>query len=179
MKRIFVLLTGIMMAVSVTACTPTTEKTKESREHRTEMPAGAETQTTVDGAAEKVPDANAKPSVTVCVYSVKKDRSGLKQNMEAIDGEKLDAQLLINKMAELEIIEEGIKVQSFEQKKDVLTLDLSALKNSDDKLILTAIANTFLQNYDEDEGKLRLSVNGKMVSEDNLTYNKEYKTMGK
>ena len=36
---------------------------------------------------------------TVCVYSVKSDKSGLKQNMDGIDGDELDAQELLDKMA--------------------------------------------------------------------------------
>ena len=47
--------------------------------------------------------------------------------MDAVDGEELDAQLLIDKMAELGVIEEGVKVKSFDNKDGVLTLDLSAL----------------------------------------------------
>lgn len=51
---------------------------------------------------------DADPTVTVCVYSVKSDKSGLKQNMDGIDGDELDAQELLDKMAEVGVIEEGI-----------------------------------------------------------------------
>ena len=98
-------------------------------------PAGAAQQETVDGVAEKesmvVTDAD--PTVTVCVYSVKSDKSGLKQNMDGIDGDELDAQELLDKMAEVGVIEEGITVDKFEQKDGALTLDLSSLKESSDK----------------------------------------------
>ena len=40
---------------------------------------------------------DADPTVTVCVYSVKSDKSGLKQNMDGIDGDELDAQELLDK----------------------------------------------------------------------------------
>lgn len=34
---------------------------------------------------------DAEPSVTVCIYSVNDNKTGLKQNMDAVDGEELDA----------------------------------------------------------------------------------------
>ena len=80
----------------------TARNTGETSEHGT-APAGAAQQETVDGVAEKesmvVTDAD--PTVTVCVYSVKSDKSGLKQNMDGIDGDELDAQELLDKMAEV------------------------------------------------------------------------------
>lgn len=173
MKKIMLLITSVIMAATLAACSPTSDK---SQSKRSELPAGAEQQTTVDGLAEKMEDVAADPTVTVCVYSIKEDKSGLKQNMDAVDGTELDAQLLIDKMAELGVVETGIKVQSFENKNGVLSLDLSALANSGDKQIQVAIANTFLQNYEADDGELMLSVNGTKVSDENLKFNKEYKT---
>lgn len=43
---------------------------------------------------------DAEPSVTVSAFTVNDNKTGLKQNMDAV-GEELDAQLLIDKMAEL------------------------------------------------------------------------------
>ena len=166
------------MAVSITACTPT-QKPVESNtatEHdHPELPAGAVMESTVDGALEKenmvVEDAD--PTVMVCVYSVNKNKNGLKQNMDAIDGETLDAQLLIDKMAELGVVEEGIEVTKFENKDGSLVLDLSQLNELSDELVLTAIANTFIQNYEAKE--LNLSVAGGKVGDGPMTFLKEYK----
>ena len=149
MKKFMVMAAGLMMAAVLGACAPTARNTGETSEHGT-APAGAAQQETVDGVAEKesmvVTDAD--PTVTVCVYSVKSDKSGLKQNMDGIDGDELDAQELLDKMAEVGVIEEGITVDKFEQKDGALTLDLSSLKESSDKLVVMAIANTFIQNYE-------------------------------
>lgn len=172
MKKIMCILTSVVLAFSLAACTPTTEKNAK----RSQPPAGAENQATVDGAAEKASNAEPITTTTVCIYSVKEDKSGLKQNMDAIDGTELDAQLLIDKMAELGVIEEGIKVLSFEQKKDVLTLDLSSLAKKNDAQVQTAIANTFLQNYEADSAELVLSVAGEQVGSAGIKYNRDYKT---
>ena len=75
--------------------------------------------------------------------------------MDGIDGDELDAQELLDKMAEVGVIEEGITVDKFEQKDGALTLDLSSLKESSDKLVVMAIANTFIQNYEAKTLELR------------------------
>ena len=164
----------LMMAAVLGACAPTARNTGETSEHGT-APAGAAQQETVDGVAEKesmvVTDAD--PTVTVCVYSVKSDKSGLKQNMDGIDGDELDAQELLDKMAEVGVIEEGITVDKFEQKDGALTLDLSSLKESSDKLVVMAIANTFIQNYEAKT--LELSVAGEKIGDGPMSFEKNYK----
>ena len=169
------------MAVSITACTPTqrpvdTKAAAEQQDHtHPEPPAGAVMESTVDGALEKenmvVEDAD--PTVMVCIYSVNKEKNGLKQNMDGIDGETLDAQLLMDKMAELGVVEEGIEVTKFENDDGSLTMDLSELKDADDELTVTAIANTFVQNYEAKE--LNLSVAGEKVGDGPMSFLKEYK----
>ena len=172
MKRFMVVLTGVIIAAALVAYTPT----KQSSEKRQNPPAGATQESTVDGALEKqemVVDAD--PTVTVCVYSLNDDKTGLKQNIDAIDGEELDAQLLVDKMAELGVIEEGIKVKSFDNKDGVITLDLSALAGAKDDKTVTAVVNTFIQNYEAEE--LALSVNGEKIGSGNYKFVKEYKKM--
>lgn len=174
MKKFMVMAAGLMMAAVLGACAPTERNTGETSEHGT-APAGAAQQETVDGVAEKesmvVTDAD--PTVTVCVYSVKSDKSGLKQNMDGIDGDELDAQELLDKMAEVGVIEEGITVDKFEQKDGALTLDLSSLKESSDKLVVMAIANTFIQNYEAKT--LELSVAGEKIGDGPMRFEKNYK----
>lgn len=172
MKKFTAVLTSVIMAASLAACAPTEQNT----EKRSGPPAGAVQESTVDGALEKqemVVDAD--PTVTVCVYSMNEDKTGLLQNMDAVDGEELDAQLLLDKMAELGVIEEGIKVNSFENKDGVLTLDLSELSGSGDNVIVTAVVNTFIQNYEAEE--LVLSVNGEKLGSGSYKFVKEYKKM--
>lgn len=176
MKKWMVIFTGVMMAAMLAACSPTTKKDEHERQSRNNPPAGAMQESTIDGALEKqqmVVDED--PTVTVCVYSLNDDKSGLKQNMDAVDGEELDAQALVDKMAELGVLEAGVKVQNFEEKDGTLTLDLSALKDSSDKLIITAVANTFLQNYEAEQ--INLSVAGVPVGGGTLKFEKQYKKM--
>lgn len=176
MKKWMVVFTGVMMAAMLAACSPTTKKDEHGHQSRNNPPAGAMQESTIDGALEKqqmVVDED--PTVTVCVYSLNDDKNGLKQNMDAVDGEELDAQALIDKMAELGVIEEGVKVQTFEEKDGTLTLDLSALKESGDKLITTAVANTFLQNYEAE--LINLSIAGVPVGDGALKFEKQYKKM--
>ena len=167
MKKFMVMAAGLMMAAVLGACAPTARNTGETSEHGT-APAGAAQQETVDGVAEKesmvVTDAD--PTVTVCVYSVKSDKSGL-------NGDELDAQELLDKMAEVGVIEEGITVDKFEQKDGALTLDLSSLKESSDKLVVMAIANTFIQNYEAKT--LELSVAGEKIGDGPMSFEKNYK----
>lgn len=174
MRKFVVTTAGLMMAAVLGACSPTVRNTESASERGT-APAGAEQGETVDGKAEKenmvVTDAD--PTVTVCVYSVKSNKTGLKQNMDGIDGDELDAQELIDKMAEIGVIEEGVTVNKFEQNDDALTLDLSSLKESSDKLVVMAIANTFIQNYEAKT--LDLSVAGQKIGDGTLTFEKNYR----
>lgn len=173
MKRFLLGLTGVIMAASLIACSPTKQNTETRKRPPEEM---IQQESTIDGALEKqemVVDAD--PTVSVCIYTLSEDKSGLKQNMDAIDGEVLDAQLLIDKMAEFGVIEAGIKVLTFDNKDGSLTLDLSGLSGSSDNKIVTAVVNTFLQNYEAEE--IALSVNGEQLGNGSYKFFKEYKKM--
>ena len=76
-------------------------------------------------------------------------------------------------MAEFGVIESGIKVNKFEDNDGSLTLDLSSLKESSDKMVVMAIANTFIQNYEANE--LKLSVAGETVGDGPIEFEKNYK----
>jgi len=174
MKRWIGLLAGVMMAAALTACTPTSQKTEH--QHRSEPPAGAVQETEIDGALEKeqmVVDED--PTVTVCVYSINESKNGLKQNMDAVDGEELDAQALIDKMAELGVIEEGVTVVSFENQDGALSLELDSLQGVSDELLVTAVGNTFIQNYEAET--LSLSVAGEKIGDGPMSFVKSYKKM--
>lgn len=182
MKRVMLFLAGALMAVSITACTPTerpvetTAAQAQAHDHdHLQAPDGSVMESTVDGALEKqnmvVEDDD--PAIMVCVYSINKDKTGLKQNMDAIDGEEMDPQLLMDKLAELEVVSEDVVVDGFENKNGVLTLELSDFPEKSDEMVLTAIANTFIQNYEAEE--LNLSVEGSKIGDGPMTFLKEYK----
>lgn len=182
MKKWMLGFAGALMAVSVTACTPTEQvkETKAAQEHdhshdQKQAPDGSIIESTVDGALEKqnMVVEDDEEAVTVCVYSINKDRTGLKQNMDAIESAEMDAQLLMDKLVELEVVDEDVVVDSFEYKNGTLTLDLSDFDEASDELVITAISNTFIQNYEADE--LNLSVEGSKIGDGPFTFVKEYK----
>lgn len=178
MKKLMIVLTGVLMSVSLAACTPTDtssqNQNKQTAEGQTVEASIPETEREV---VEKLPDADAAPMAQVSIFTVKENRSGLKQTMDAIDsedGETIEPQLLADKMAENGVLEEGTKVLSFSQEGDTINVDLSAMPNQDDILQQTAVANTLLQNFEASE--LNLSVNGEKIG--NMEFNKSYKNMG-
>lgn len=178
MKKLMIVLTGVLMSVSLAACTPTDTSSqnqdKQSAEGQTVEASIPETEREV---VEKLPDADAAPMAQVSIFTVKENRSGLKQIMDAIDsedGETIEPQLLADKMAENGVLEEGTKVLSFSQEGNTINVDLSAMPNQDDILQQTAVANTLLQNFEASE--LNLSVNGEKIG--NMEFNKSYKNMG-
>ena len=178
------LLLTAAIAGSFTACTPTKNNPAQSAAEsaasagKGETTPDGETYTTVDGAAEKMSMTGNTDDVTetaVAIYTIKSDGTGLEQTMDAVDGDSVDAQKLIDKMAELGVIESGIKVNSFKNDNGSLTCDLSSLDKADDELVQTALTNTLLNNL---EGKtLTLTVKGKKVI-DNAGYVKDYRHIG-
>lgn len=186
MKKFILGLAGALMAVGVTACTPTEKpvETAAAQEHahdhshdQKQAPDGSIVESTVDGALEKqnMVVEDDEEALTVCVYSLNKDKTGLKQNMDAIDSKTMDAQLLMDKIIELEVISEDVVVDDFEYKNGTLTLDLSDFEEASDELVITAISNTFIQNYEADE--LNLSVEGTKIGDGPLTFVKDYKKL--
>lgn len=178
MKKLMIALTGVLMSVSLAACTPTDTSSQnqdnQAAEGQTVEASIPETEREV---VEKLPDADAAPMAQVSIFTIKENRSGLKQTMDAIDsedGETIEPQLLVDKMAENGVLEEGTKVLSFSQEGDTINVDLSAMPNQDDILQQTAVANTLLQNFEASE--LNLSVNGEKIG--NMEFNKSYKNMG-
>ena len=110
MKKWLLGLLTAMMAVSLAACTPTTEKLKETKsaaEAQTQM----EAQTT-GGASDKVPDPNVAPVAIISIYH-KGDGDSLVQDMDSLDSDELDPQALVNKMMEYGIFTEGTEVLDF------------------------------------------------------------------
>lgn len=179
MKKMMLILAGTAMAVSLAACSPTDVSTQTAAGNGEEgMTVEASIEETEREVVEKLPDADAAPMAQVSVFTIKEDKTGLSQNMDAVDsedGETVDAQLLIDKMIEYGVLEEGTEVLSFSKDGTAVTVDLSAMPDQDDVLEQTAVANTLLQNYEADT--LNLTVNGEAVGDGSFEFNKSYKNM--
>lgn len=203
MKRITMCFIGVLMVLSLAACTPTPDKpttetptpeaspgkptTKASSGMPTTLgtePAGSVSEAATGGASDKVPDPNAEPMEIISVYCANQDGTGLNQAMDAVA--ELTPQSLIDKLIEYGILEDGTKVLKFDSDNGVGTLDiskLSASKTMSENLILTSIGNTFIENFKLD--KLKLLVNGKRYSGDHskqgdkdyLEFKSDYKKM--
>ena len=155
MKKWLLGLLTAMMAVSLAACTPTTEKQKETKsaaEAQTQM----EAQTT-GGASDKVPDPNVAPVAIISIYH-KGDGDSLVQDMDSLDSDELDPQALVNKTA---------------------VLNLNQAENNEgvsDNAFLVEIGNTFVENFEL--SKLTLQVNGKdLAGAADLSYEADYENV--
>ena len=157
---------GIMlavMAVSLAACTPTTEKQKNTTTTAETM---EPIPVTTGGASDKVPDPDVKPVAVVSIYHGSDTSDGLIQDMDALDSEKLDAQQLVDKLVEYNVLTKGTKVLEFtvqgEGENATAVLDLSQAESGEecsDRMLLAEIGNTFIDNYELKS--LKLKVNGK------------------
>lgn len=189
MKKWLIGAMTVLMAVSLAACTPTTEKQKKE----TTAATAAKSQENMvppstGGASDKVPDPNVMPVAVISVYHG--GGGSLVQDMDSLDTEGLDAQLLVDKLIEYGVLTDGTEVLSFDiEGKDenaVGTLDLSQAESAEgcsDKMFLTELGNTFTENFEL--SKLKLKVNGanyegddiKQGDSDYLTYNADYESV--
>ena len=162
MKKVIMGIMLTVMAVSLAACTPTTEKKKNTTTAETmeSIPM------TTGGASDKVPDPNVKPVAVVSIYHGSDDSDGLIQDMDALDSEEMDAQQLVDKLVEDNVLTKGTKVLEFtvqgEGENATAVLDLSQAESGEecsDRMFLAEIGNTFIDNYELKS--LKLKVNGK------------------
>lgn len=175
MRKFIVMLMGVIMMMSLSACTPTQPKME------TKAP-NPQAEASTGGASDKVPDPNVEPMEIISVYSKNDDGTGLNQAMDAVD--KLTAEALIDKLIEYGVLEEGTTVIKYESKEGTGTLDLSKMPVGNDLIILTAVGNTFIENFSLD--KLKILVNGKNYTgekvkqgdNDLLEYVKDYNKIG-
>ena len=187
MKKWLLGVMAVLMAASLAACTPTTEKQKQE----TTAAAGEVSQEPVvtqetGGASDKVPDPNVMPVAVVSIYH-KGDGDSMTQDMDSLESEGLDAQLLVDKLVEYGVLTEGTQVLSFDISGEGETaegvLDLNQAESGEgcyDEMFLTEIGNTFIENFEL--AQLKLKVNGgnfagdtiQQADGDYLTYNAEY-----
>lgn len=197
MKKWIIGVMAIMMAVFLAACTPTTEKQKQQTTARGTQETMVPSST--GGASDKVPDPNVIPVAVVSIYHG--SDNGLIQDMDSLDTEGLDAQLLIDKLIEYDVLTQGTEVLSFEIKEEkgesaqgpgekgerrVGTLNLNQAESAEghsDEMFLTELGNTFTENFGL--SKLKLKVNGanfegdtiKHSDDDYITYNVNYESV--
>lgn len=175
MRRFIVFLMSAMLVLSLAACAPTQVKTETTAPDPQVM-------ASTGGASDKVPDPDVEPMEIISIYSKNDDGTGLNQAMDAVD--KLTAEALVDKLIEYGVLEDGTKVLKFDTADGTGTLDLSQVPAGDEGeelLMLTAVGNTFTENFELD--KLKLLVNGKNYSgkkvkqgdSDYLEYVKNYK----
>ncbi|MDO5417899.1 MAG: GerMN domain-containing protein [Lachnospiraceae bacterium] len=167
MKKCIMLLASAMMVLSLAACTPTPEK-----ENGNEAMATMPTQETVKADTMELRNSgneNLPEMMTVSIYRINKDNTGLIQEMDGLETEELDAQGIVDLMVEYEVLEEGTEVVSFEESDGKATLNLSQITSSDDeakiRAVVESIVNTFTENY-ELEGGLILQENGEVYTVD-------------
>ena len=106
MKKWLIGVMTVLMAVSLAACTPTTEKQKKE----TTAAAAAKSQEdmvppSTGGASDKVPDPNVMPVAVISIYHG--GGGSLVQDMDSLDTEGLDAQLLVDKLIEYGVLTDG------------------------------------------------------------------------
>jgi hypothetical protein len=178
MKKWILGVMAVCMAVSLAACTPTTEKQRKQAAAATEGQKPTSPQTT-GGASDKVPDPDVMPVAIISIYH-KGNGDGLEQSMDSLDTEELDAQLLVSKMMEYNIFTDGTMVLSFsiegEGENSMGTLDLNQAEKGEevsDAQFLVEIGNTFIENFELD--KLKVTVNGEQLpGAEELSYENDY-----
>lgn len=169
MKKAVMCFIGAMMILSLTACTPTTEKNKTGQVKQTEAAAPKSTQGP-GVVSDKTPDLDAPDMTVISVYTVSDDGTKVEGTMDAV--ETMDAQALVDLLIQYKVLDEGtkavnftaegtpaseevgpgmVKIPGYEVKSDLKetgTLELSQFPADNRELKLQAVANTFTENMD-------------------------------
>lgn len=174
MKKWFMGIMLAVMAVSLAACTPTTEKQTKG----TTTAAAVEKESipmSTGGVSDKVPDPNVKPVTVVSIYHGSDESEGIVQDMDALDVEGLDAQLLVDKLVEYGVLTKGTQVLDFtitgEEGNAAGILDLNQAISEEgcsDRMLLAEIGNTFIDNFALNSVKLK--VNGGNYTGDEIQH---------
>lgn len=185
MKKWILGVMAALMAVSLAACTPTPEKQKEEAVETTAAQQDIVPQST-GGASDKVPDPNVAPVAIVSIYH-KGDGDSMVQDMDSLESEEIDAQMLVSKLMDYNVLTDGTMVQTFaieEEGEELIgTLDLNQAVSGEgvsDAMLLTEIGNTFIENFELSQ--LKITVNGENYrgetiqqgDDDYLTYVEDY-----
>ena len=158
MKKAILCMAAALLAISLAACTPTPEKQAEAAATAETVAQGGQL---VEG---KVPGPE---EVTISVYSINDEGTGLIQNMDAL--EELTEQGLVDKLIEYGTLDEGTTIISLDKADTSAVVNLSAIPDYDSdpfytKATLVALINTFIENYELE--LVKLQVNGEDVKSD-------------
>ena len=187
MKKLMIGLLSGLAVISMVACSPTTKETSPAEtESVSGMPTG--TVESAGGIEDKVPDPDAEPVEIVSIYSPDSNGTRLKKVMGELP--ELDAQALVDQLIAVGVLEEGTEVLDFTVEGEastevgpgvaadeatsgegkIGTLNLSQVPVLSDaakeELMLGAVGNTFIENYELDE--LKLLVNGENYTSANI-----------
>ena len=160
MKKWLLGMMAAVMAVSLAACTPTTEKQKEE----TTTVSAENPEPAVVPTSDKVPDPNVEPVAVISIYH-KGDGDSLVQEMDSLDDDDLNAQALVDRMIGYGVFTEGTEVISFdktgEEENAKGVLNLNQAKNNEgvtETQFLVEIGNTFIENFEL--STLTVQING-------------------
>ena len=161
MKKLMLAAAALMMvaavSIAVSGCSKhESELVTQQKEAKEALEAYMETQET-GGAADKVPDPNAKPVVNVIVYYLSEDDAGLEKQLEDIPA--LDDYELTQKLVEYKVLPEGAEVIEFDPQKH--TIGYTGVASLTPRQAM-AVLNTFIENM-ELEGQYDLKLDGKTV----------------
>ena len=166
MKKYMTLLAAVVAAVSLAACTPTTEKNASTAGTPTSEAFKADTMEERNKGNENLP-----VQAAISIYQINDDRSGLEQKMDSLETEDVEPQGLIDKMIEYGVLDEGTQVLSFENTDGIGVLNLNQITSQEDpfeiRLVVESIVNTFTENF-ELEGGLILQENGQVYTIDSV-----------
>lgn len=171
--RTVLCLAGAMMIFSMSACTPTDKGAVNAQETETAAPT----------APAKNPDPTAPVLDVVSIYSVSADGSKLEGTMDAVD--ELDEEALVSLLVQYKVLEEGTEVLEFKAEgapsseevgpgvvkipgvesevNEYGTLNLNKFPDTENELLLQAVANTFIENMNI--VYLTIQVNGETAAE--------------
>jgi len=174
MKKAMMSFIGVMMVLSLVACTPTTEKNKTGEVKQTQA---------TNGIADKTPDPNAPNLEILAVYQLNSEGTGLTYAMEGI--EEMTPQAVVDLLIEAGVLAEGTTSLSLETEGKVEEvgpgavvvpgmeidnsypehgiLNLSQFPKDNQELKLQAVANTFLEGFNI--ARFTIQVNGDTVGE--------------
>ena len=192
MKRWIMYVMGIMMAFSLAACKPTeVTETIPQAVGGGGNPAGLTPEMVKESnaAIERLPEQDAPVYEMAFIYYINSGKTGLVR--EVTDIEELTEEALVQCLIEKGVLEEGTEALGFGIEggekagpgvdaadagdgERIGTLDLSGIQQADaalEQLILDAIANTFIENYELD--KLKLQIDGDNYTSENITQGDE------
>ena len=172
MKKLFMCFAGAMMVLSLAACKPTEVTETVPTVAESANPEGLTPEIMMESTEvpEKLPDANAPILEKAALYSINSAEETLMEQL--VEKGVLDSAIEINTFGISGDIKAGpgVKAGSAGGEDRIGSLDLAQAVSADaskEQMILNAIANTFIENYELD--KLEILINGEPYTSANIT----------